>query len=153
MTPNRIVAFLTPVLFAPLAGAISAWVAENAPGVDLSQERLTSIFIAGAVVALAPALQWLHGWQKFEEREAQAERDVELANSTAAAATLAEPAEEPVSDEEPETETDTEPEAESEEDDALDALDALEDADELDEFEESEDPLVGEDADGVRAGV
>lgn len=141
LTPNRIVAVLTPLVFAPLAGAIAAWVAENAPGVDLSQERLTSIFIAGALVALAPALQWLHGWQKYEQREAEAERTVELASSEAAAAALA-------------VEADWDADLD-EEADVYDALDALEDAGELDgdAFEEPEDPLIGEEEQPARAGV
>lgn len=86
MTPNRIVAVLTPLVFAPVAGAIAAWVAKHAPGVDLSKDELTNIFIGGAVVALAPALQWLHGWQKYEERTAQADQAVELAGAAAAVA-------------------------------------------------------------------
>jgi hypothetical protein len=72
MTPNRIVALLTPLVFAPLAGAIAAWVAENLPGVEVSASSLEEIFIAGALIALAPAVQWLHGWQKHEERQAEA---------------------------------------------------------------------------------
>ena len=150
LTPNRIVAFLTPLVFAPLAGGIAAWVAENAPGVDLSQERLTNVFIAGAVVALAPALQWLHGWQKHEEREAVAQQAVELANIEAAAATVAQ---EPAGDAVVAEETDTD------EDEALDALEALDDfesaeePDEEDEFEDSEDPLIGEEEEPARAGV
>ena len=72
MPPNRIVALLTPLVFAPLAGAIAAWVAENLPGVEVSSGALEEIFIAGALIALAPAAQWLHGWQKWETREAEA---------------------------------------------------------------------------------
>lgn len=82
MTPNRVVALLTPLL-APVAGAVTKWLAENAPGVDLSRDDLTSVFIAGALFALAPALQWLHGWQKFEARNDAIQRDIELANVAA----------------------------------------------------------------------
>jgi hypothetical protein len=81
VTPNRIVAVLTPLVFAPAAGAVSAWVAKHAPGVELSSQELTNIFIAGALVALAPAAQWLHGWQKYEQREAETERAVALATA------------------------------------------------------------------------
>jgi hypothetical protein len=81
MSPNRIVAFLTPLVFAPLAGAVSAWVADHFPGTNVSQGDLQAIFIGGALIALAPAVQWLHGWQKHEARQAEAERDVELANA------------------------------------------------------------------------
>ena len=90
MTPNRIVAVLTPLVFAPAAGAVSAWVAKHAPGVELSTQELTNIFIAGALVALAPAAQWLHGWQKYEQRVAETERAVAVAAATPAV-TYAEP--------------------------------------------------------------
>ena len=80
MSPNRVVAILTPLVFAPLAGAVAAWVAENAPGVEVSQSSLEEIFIAGALIALAPAAQWLHGWQKYEARESAAVEAAELAD-------------------------------------------------------------------------
>ncbi len=81
MTPNRIVAILTPLVFAPAAGGIAAWLAEHFPGTEIDPDRLTEIFIAGALIALAPAIQWLHGWQKYEAREADAARDAELADA------------------------------------------------------------------------
>jgi hypothetical protein len=68
MSPNRIVAVLTPLVFAPLAGTIAAFVAHNFPGVEISEGSLTQIFIAGALIALAKAAQWTRGWQKYEER-------------------------------------------------------------------------------------
>lgn len=40
-----------------------------------------AVFIGGALIALAPALQWLHGWQKFEAREADIGHAVDLANA------------------------------------------------------------------------
>lgn len=82
MTPNRIVAFLTPLVFAPAAGWAASWLAKHAPGVDIKESDLQSIFIAGAVIGLAPALQWLHGWQKHEARQADAEHQIELATVT-----------------------------------------------------------------------
>ncbi len=153
MSPNRIVAILTPLVFAPAAGAISAWAADSFPGVDLSQERLTNIFIAGALVALAPALQWLHGWQKYEEREAKAEYEVQAAGAAAAAASVAEPVSEPDAEEEVEEEFEEVDDAQ-----ALQELEELEDADDLGEFDdfeelEEEDPIAAEEADGTRAGV
>jgi hypothetical protein len=123
MTPNRIVAVLTPLVFAPAAGAISAWVAKHAPGVELSSQELTNIFIAGALVALAPAAQWLHGWQKYEQREAETERAVAVAEATSVAA--------------PVYENDA---AEGDGGGYYDELDALEAAGE----EDDEDPLIGE---------
>jgi hypothetical protein len=73
MSINRVVALLTPLVFAPLAGACAAWLAEHFPGAEVSADQLQQIFIAGALVALAPALQWLHGWQKHEARLAAAD--------------------------------------------------------------------------------
>jgi hypothetical protein len=71
MTPNRIVALITPAC-ALAAGWAATWLADNVPGLDISKENLQAVFIAGALAVIAPALQWLHGWQKWEERsEAQ----------------------------------------------------------------------------------
>jgi hypothetical protein len=75
MSPNRVVAVATPLIFAPLAGAVSAWLAEHFPGFNVDQNALEEIFIAGALIALAPAAQWLHGWQKFEARQADAAKE------------------------------------------------------------------------------
>jgi hypothetical protein len=129
MSLNRVVALATP-LFAAAAGWISTWVADNIPGVTIDQGALEEIFIAGALIALAPAAQWLHGWQKFESREADAQHAVELAN--AAPPTL--------------IAVDSDIEAEfydgSGEFDELDELDALEDLDDIDEglLAEEEEP-------------
>ena len=136
MTPNRIVAVLTPLVFAPAAGAIAAWAAKHAPGVTISEQDLTNIFIAGALIALAPAAQWLHGWQKYEDRQAKTEAAVELATAAAAAGV-------PVAD------MAAEPEDEDAQDLALDDADDL-DVDDLDELdalaeggeEDEEDPLI-----------
>jgi hypothetical protein len=70
MNPNRTVALLTPILFAPLAGAVSAWVAAHIPGVDLPPDQVQAAFIAGSLIAFGKAAQWLHGWQAHEAREA-----------------------------------------------------------------------------------
>ncbi len=67
MTPNRIVALITPAC-ALAAGWAATWLADNVPGLDISKENLQAVFIAGALAVIAPALQWLHGWQKWEER-------------------------------------------------------------------------------------
>ena len=81
MSLNRIVAVLTPLLFAPLAGAVTAWLAEHAPGVEISESSLEEVFIAGALIGLAPAAQWLHGWQKWEARKDAHETAVDVANA------------------------------------------------------------------------
>jgi hypothetical protein len=158
MSPNRIVAVLTPLVFAPLAGAITAWLADHFPGVEVSASSLEEIFIAGALIALAPAAQWLHGWQKFEARQAEAETAVALANAPAPAA--------PAFEEELEPEELAEPEAVGEEDefdglaglagvdapeeagelDELDDLDELDELDELEALDEPEEPEEREEA-------
>ena len=117
MSPNRVVAFLTPLAFAPLAGGVSTWLANHVPGAEVSQGQLQEIFIAGALVALAPAAQWLHGWQKYETQQAEREQMVEAAAAAAAGApVLAEP--------------------QLEEADELEDLEELDEFDDLDEFDE-----------------
>ena len=83
MSPNRVVAVLTPLVFAPLAGAVATWIADNIPGAEISASSLEEVFIGGALIGLAPAAQWLHGWQKYEARQAEQEHAVELANAPA----------------------------------------------------------------------
>jgi hypothetical protein len=80
MPLNRVVALATP-LFAAAAGWVATWLAENVPGVSISQDALEEIFIAGALIALAPAAQWLHGWQKWEARQAETQQALEIANA------------------------------------------------------------------------
>jgi hypothetical protein len=70
ITPGRIVAILTPLVFAPLAGSIAVLAARYFPGVDIDQGRLQAIFIAGATIAFGKAAIWLKGWQDWEKREA-----------------------------------------------------------------------------------
>lgn len=72
ITPGRLVAFLTPVIFAPLAGSISVLAARYLPGVNIDQGSLQAIFIAGATIAFGKAALWLKGWQDWEKRQADA---------------------------------------------------------------------------------
>ena len=76
ITPGRLVAILTPVLFAPLAGSICVLAARYLPGVDIDQGRLQAIFITGATIAFGKAALWLKGWQDWEKRQADAPSDV-----------------------------------------------------------------------------
>jgi hypothetical protein len=69
IAPNRAVAVLTPLVFAPLAGAVSVLIARYAPGVDIDSSSLEAIFIAGATIAFAKAGIWLKGWQEHEKRQ------------------------------------------------------------------------------------
>lgn len=80
MSLNRVVALATP-LFAAAAGWVATWLADNVPGVSIDEGALEEIFIAGALAVLAPALQWLYGWQKFEAREAEAQVAAEKAEA------------------------------------------------------------------------
>jgi hypothetical protein len=75
ISPNRLVAILTPVVFAPLAGSIAVLAARYFPGVDVDQGSLQAIFIAGATIAFGKAALWLKGWQDWEKRQAEAPGD------------------------------------------------------------------------------
>jgi hypothetical protein len=121
MNPNRVVAVLTPLVFAPMAGAISAWLAEHFPGFDVPPDKLQAVFIAGALIALAPAAQWLHGWQKYEARQAEAAKASVVAEQPA-----------------PQAFAEAEPDEVAELDDlaAFDDLDGQDEFDDLDELEE-----------------
>ncbi len=46
ISPGRLVAVLTPLVFAPLAGAVSVLAAEHLPGLDIDSDQLQQIFIA-----------------------------------------------------------------------------------------------------------
>jgi hypothetical protein len=70
IAPNRAVAVLTPLVFAPLAGTISVFVARHVPGVEIDGASLQAIFIAGATIAFGKAGLWLKGWQEHEKIEA-----------------------------------------------------------------------------------
>jgi hypothetical protein len=131
MTLNRIVALLTPLVFAPLAGVISTWAANNLPGVTLPPDKIEEVFIAGALIALAPAAQWLHGWQKYEAREDQALLAASTGFNTTSVVAAA-PVEEDL--------------------DLLDEEFEDLDLDELDDFDEFEDTSIFEDEQSVPAG-
>jgi hypothetical protein len=133
LQPNRIVALLTPLVFAPLAGVCATWAAENLPGVTVPRESIEEIFIAGALIALAPAAQWLHGWQKYEARQDEAL----LAASTGFDTTS-------VVAEAPEEDLDLL-------DDEFEDLD-LDELDDFDDFDEFEDTSIFEDEQSVPAG-
>jgi hypothetical protein len=130
MTLNRIVALLTPLVFAPLAGVISTWAANNLPGVTLPPDKIEEVFIAGALIALAPAAQWLHGWQKYEAR--QDEALLAAATGFDTTSVVAEASEEDL--------------------DVLDDEFEDLDLDELDDFDEFEDTSIFEDEQSVPAG-
>ena len=110
ITPGRLVALLTPLVFAPLAGSISVLAARYLPGVNIDQGSLQAIFIAGATIAFGKAALWLKGWQDWEKREADAPATVvDLPDDHAgsgfdeepAAAQDAAPDGDPVEDEDP----------------------------------------------------
>jgi hypothetical protein len=97
VAPNRAVAIMTPLLFAPLAGAISVAAAKYLPGVSIDSGSMEAIFIAGATIAFGKAGIWLKGWQEHEKRQEALEPDAPDAG-LAAVAVDAEPDLEPDGD-------------------------------------------------------
>ena len=83
MPPNRIVALFTPVI-AVAAGGAAAWLADNV-GLDVSSGELQAVFIAGLAAVLAPAAQWLHGFQRFEAHQQELDHEALAADAEAAA--------------------------------------------------------------------
>ena len=144
ITPGRLVALLTPLIFAPLAGSISVLAARYLPGVDIDQGSLQAIFIAGATIAFGKAALWLKGWQDWEKREADASGDVvDLPDDHAGSGFDEEPA--PAQDAAPEDEP-------VEDEDSVDADEDPVEGEELD-FDESDldDPLGAPVASGTEA--
>jgi len=64
--PNRIVVLLTPILFMPLAGSVTAWTATHFPGLALSEGIVIGLAGAAALAALTLAYKWLDQWQRGE---------------------------------------------------------------------------------------
>jgi hypothetical protein len=76
MTVSRVVALLTPI-FAALAGALAAWVADNVPGAPrLDSTELTAVFIVIALTAAQAAATWLKGRGLWEASAVKDERGV-----------------------------------------------------------------------------
>lgn len=116
IAPNRAVAVLTPLVFAPLAGAVSVLIARY--GVDIDGASLQAVFITGATIGFAKAGIWLKGWQEHEKRQADLALDAphaELAEDDAAAEPDLAPAED-AEDGEDDDEPDFEPELEADDD-------------------------------------
>jgi hypothetical protein len=132
LSPNRIVALLTPVC-ALAAGWVASWIAQNFPDANISKESLQAVFIGGMAAVIAPAWQWMHGWQKYEARQSESEQ-LALA-SDAALAIAAAPAVDAVDE-------DLEP-------DLAEDIDV----DELDEFEDLEDEFALDEPEPVTAGT
>ena len=126
IAPNRAVAVLTPLVFAPLAGAVSVLIARY--GVDIDGASLQAVFITGATIGFAKAGIWLKGWQEHEKRQADLALDdphAGLAEDDAAAEPDLAPAEDdaaaepdlaPAEDGEDDDEPDFEPELETDDD-------------------------------------
>ena len=92
-TPGRIVAVLTPLVFAPAAGGIAVWSAKHFPGANIDAAKLQGIFIAGATAALGQGALWLKGWQDYEKRQeavpAGVSNDIRLEETLTPRATIA----------------------------------------------------------------
>jgi hypothetical protein len=99
ITPGRVVALLTPLVFAPAAGAISVAAAKYLPGVNVDAGKLQAIFIAGATAALGQGALWLKGWQDYEKRQALVpegvSNDIRLEETLTPESTIATAAPEP----------------------------------------------------------
>jgi hypothetical protein len=128
MQPNRIVALITPFC-ALAAGWVASWIAQNFPDADISKESLQAVFIGGMLAVIAPAAQWLHGWQKYEERQAETDRIAMVADAITAEPDLEEP------------------------EDVFDDDLGAEDLDELDEFEDLEEEFGTDEQEPVSAGT
>lgn len=64
---NRVVVLLTPLVFVPVAGFVTAWVAQHFPGLpQFDAGQVTGFFVAGATAALTAAYRWLKGWEAHE---------------------------------------------------------------------------------------
>lgn len=96
ITPGRIVAVLTPLVFAPLAGGIAVWSAKNFPGANIDADKLQAVFIAGATAALGQGALWLKGWQDYEKRQeavpAGVSNDIRLEETLTPRSTIADAA-------------------------------------------------------------
>lgn len=71
LQPNRVVAILTPLVFAPLAGYITLKLADAGIHLGGGDEALIVqglIFGLGVLIAWLKSQQWMKGWQKWEER-------------------------------------------------------------------------------------
>jgi len=146
VNPNRIVAVLTPLVFAPLAGAIAAGVAKY--GISVDDDQVQAIFIAGATIALAKSAQWTKGWQAFEQRQAAEADSIALGADDAFEDEVAEDETEAVAVDEPELPVADEPDEDlhGEADDDLGASEDMDD--DLDE-DADEDDMDDLDAEGA----
>jgi hypothetical protein len=65
---NRVVTILTPLVFAPAAGYIAAWVPQHIPGLGFepTSAQVLGLIATGAGTALVAAYKWLAGWQRAE---------------------------------------------------------------------------------------
>jgi hypothetical protein len=76
--PNRIVVILTPLVFMPLAGSITAWAAVHFPGLKLSEGLVIGLGGAAALGALTLAYKWLDQWQHHENIYVQTDLETQL---------------------------------------------------------------------------
>lgn len=132
ISPNRLVAVLTPLVFAPLAGAISVFAADHIPGLDIDSGQLQQVFIAGALIAFGKAGLWLKGWQDWEKTQNTVPDEV--ANDVALEATTLPGADESDMGDDPAF-ADEDPDMESDDDDADDEDLDDEDVDDDDEWQ------------------
>lgn len=62
---NRVVTVLTPLVFVPVSGAVTAWLAVHFPGLPSFDPTVVAGYGAlGAAAALAAGYKWMDGWIK-----------------------------------------------------------------------------------------
>lgn len=66
--PNRVVALLAPLL-SPVVGAFATWLAAKWP--DVPRDSLNEIFMTVTIIAIVPALQFIHGRLKWDLQQDQ----------------------------------------------------------------------------------
>lgn len=62
---NRVVTTLTPLVFVPVSGALTAWLGTHFPGLPpMDPGFVTGMFALGAASAYGAFDRWIKGWQK-----------------------------------------------------------------------------------------
>ena len=69
---EKMVALLTPTVFAPLAALLTKLITVNIPGSHVTSGQLTALEIAAFVGAVAMGAHWLQGQREWRKLELQA---------------------------------------------------------------------------------
>lgn len=63
LSVERVVAILTPTIFAPVAALLTKWIAVNIPGLHVNSSDITALQVSAIAGAVVLAWKWLHGRQ------------------------------------------------------------------------------------------